>query len=53
MQQEQKPVFVAAKVPPLMRDELIRLAAVHDKTLSAEIRTAIRLHLSIQDSKEN
>jgi hypothetical protein len=38
--------FIAALVPPAMRTELERAAAAHERTLSGEIRLALREHLA-------
>jgi hypothetical protein len=37
--------FIAALVPPSMRAELERSAAANERTLSGEIRLALRQHL--------
>jgi hypothetical protein len=37
--------FIAALVPPSMRAELERSAAANERTLSGEIRLALREHL--------
>jgi hypothetical protein len=44
--------IVSAQVPTVTRDELLRRAEQADRSLSAEIRTAIREHLTRDDQEE-
>jgi hypothetical protein len=39
--------MLSAQVPTQLRDELSRLARRHDRSVSAELRSAIRLHLIV------
>jgi hypothetical protein len=41
--------FISALVPARLREELSRSARLHDRSLSAEIRTALKLHLGVED----
>lgn len=41
--------FISALVPTPLREELSRSARLHDRSLSAEIRTALRQHLGVED----
>ena len=38
--------WVSVRVPPDLREQLVRAAAEHDRTVSAEIRVALRAHTS-------
>jgi hypothetical protein len=40
--------FISALVPTRLREELSRSARLHDRSLSAEIRTALRQHLRVE-----
>jgi plasmid stability protein len=46
----QEGAWLSAKVPSEMRAELWRLAATHDRSVSAEVRSAVRLHLRLADA---
>jgi hypothetical protein len=41
--------FISALVPTRLREELSRSARLHDRSMSAEIRTALRQHLGVED----
>lgn len=43
---------ISAQVPTPLRDELARLAGEHDRSLSAEMRRAIELHLHLAEFPE-
>jgi hypothetical protein len=43
--QAEEKAIVSAQVPTVTRDELLRRAEQADRSLSAEIRTALREHL--------
>jgi hypothetical protein len=49
MQDGNAKVLIAAQVPAELRDDLERLAHANDKSISAEIRAALRLHLRVND----
>jgi hypothetical protein len=53
MKSEKQSAFLAAYVPPAMRAELTRLAAANDRSVSAELRAAIRLHLRINEKEKS
>jgi Ribbon-helix-helix protein, copG family len=40
---------LSVKMPPEMRGKLASLAAAHDRSISAEVREAVRLHLRVND----
>jgi plasmid stability protein len=37
--------WISTRMPTELRDELRRLATEHDRSVSAELRTAVRAHL--------
>lgn len=43
---------VTAQMPRRLRDDLRRLAGEHDRSVSAEVRSAIRLHLRTADGND-
>jgi hypothetical protein len=45
--------MLSAQLPATMRAELWRLACRHDRSVSAEVRSAIRLHLLVADADES
>jgi threonine aldolase len=51
MGHESEKVLIAAQVSAPMRNELARLADDHDRSMSAEIRQAITLHLRAHDGR--
>jgi hypothetical protein len=42
--------MLSAQVPLRLREELARLARRHDRSISAEVREAVRLHLHVNDA---
>jgi hypothetical protein len=46
----QEQAMLSAQVPLALREELERLARRHDRSLSAELRTILRLHLRMNES---
>jgi hypothetical protein len=53
MQQTREGVIVSAQVSPTERAELLRRATEGDRSLSAEIRRAIREHLERDHDEED
>jgi hypothetical protein len=49
MQGNDEKAIISAQVPSELRDAMANLAASHERSLSGEIRTAIALHLRVQD----
>ena len=41
--------IISAKMPVALRDELVRLAGRHDRSMSAEVRAAVREYISRAD----
>jgi hypothetical protein len=41
--------ILSAQIPRTLRDELYRLAQEQDRSMSAEVRSALRLHLRLAE----
>jgi hypothetical protein len=44
----QERAFVTAQFPRRLRDQLVRSAQMHDRSISAELREAVRNHIEDQ-----
>jgi len=44
---------ISAAVPAVVRDQLAKLAAAHDRSLSAELRRAASLYLRVESRSED
>jgi predicted DNA-binding protein len=46
---ERKEVFLNVRFEPSMHRKLIKLARSHERTLAAEIRTAVKRHIEAEE----
>jgi hypothetical protein len=53
MSESSESKFIACLVPPAVRAELERSAAEHERSLSGEIRLALRRHLEVPDGRRS
>lgn len=49
MKSSEEQTFLSAQIPRRLYDDLRRLARTHDRSVSAETREALRLHLRVND----
>jgi len=50
--EQQRPVFLAAVVPLSLREQVIDLAQRHDRSISGEVRVALRAHVRRERERE-